>query len=90
MKHAGDATLDALEDLLQQIRSHSELTERKRGIFYRSTTAFIHFHEDAAGIFADVKVGPLKAGLKYSRFRVSTRTEQRKLLRLIQAQLKPS
>jgi hypothetical protein len=85
MKHAGDATLDALEGLLQQIRDYGDLTERKRGIFYRKATAFLHFHEDATGIFADVKVG-----LKYSRFRASTRAEQRALMKVIQAQLKPS
>ena len=90
MKHASDATLDALEALLEQIRSSSELNERKRGVFFRKATAFLHFHEDAEGIFADVKVGPLKAGLKYTRFRVSTRAEQRQLLKIIRAQFKSS
>ena len=90
MKHAGDVTLDALENILRQIRSYSELTERKRGIFYRKATAFLHFHEDDAGIFADLKIGPVKTSLKYRRFRVSTLAEQRKLLKLIQKQLTPN
>jgi hypothetical protein len=85
VKHAGDATLNELEGLLKQIRGCSGLTERKRGIFYRAARAVLHFHEDAAGIFAHLKVGS-----EYLRFRVSTRAEQRELMRAIQAQLKPS
>ena len=44
MKHA---TTTAIEGL----------TERKRAIFYAKSTAFLHFHEDPAGIFADVRDG---------------------------------
>ncbi len=55
MKHAGPTALDAIEPLLVQIRALPGLTERKRGIFYRKATAFLHFHEDPAGMFADVR-----------------------------------
>ncbi len=57
MRHATDATLDVLEPLLQRLRTIDGLIERKRGIFYRKSVAFVHFHEDPAGLFADVRVG---------------------------------
>jgi hypothetical protein len=55
MKHAGPETLDALEELLKKLRTLPQLTEKKRGTFYKKSVAFLHFHEDPAGIFADVK-----------------------------------
>ena len=27
-------------------------------MFYRRSAAFLHFHEDPAGFFADVRIGP--------------------------------
>ena len=56
MKHAGAEALDALEPLLNEVRRAAGLIERKRGIFYRKSQAFLHFHEDAAGMFADVEI----------------------------------
>ena len=55
MKHAGAAALDALEPLLAELRLVAGLTERKRGVFYRKSSAFVHFHEDPAGRFPDLK-----------------------------------
>ena len=75
MKHAGDAALDELEPLLGEIRKFEGLKERKRGVFCRKSAAFIHFHEDPTGSFADFRVG-----LDWKRLRVSNRAEQRKLL----------
>jgi hypothetical protein len=57
MKHAGPAALDTLEELLTRIRSHAELREKSRGCFYRKSKAFLHFHEDPEGMFADLKIG---------------------------------
>ena len=57
MKHAGPAALDALEPILEQLRTLSGLKEKNRGTFYRGSKAFLHFHEDPAGFFADIKVG---------------------------------
>ena len=54
MRHARDADLDRIEDLLVQIRTLPGLTEKKRGIFYRKSRGFLHFHEDPKGIFADI------------------------------------
>jgi hypothetical protein len=55
VKHASPATLDALEPLLAALRGVPGLTETSRGIFYRKGRAFLHFHEDPKGLFADVR-----------------------------------
>jgi hypothetical protein len=57
VKHAGPNALDKLDDLLCQLREYPQLTERKRGTFYIRASAFLHFHEDPSGLFADLKVG---------------------------------
>jgi hypothetical protein len=76
VRHATPATLDALEPCLAELRSFAELREKKRGTFYRGSRAFLHFHEDPAGLFADVRLG----GDDFTRLRVSTRAEQRALV----------
>jgi hypothetical protein len=78
MKHAGDEALSSLADLLDEIRCCEGLKEPKRGIFYRKSSAFLHFHEDPAGLFADLKVDG-----EYQRFHVNTAAERRALLRRI-------
>ena len=75
MKHAGENALDTLEPLLLEIRKSKLLVEKKRGVFYRKSTAFLHFHEDPAGLFADLRVGR-----DWKRFPVRTKREQRILL----------
>ena len=77
MKHAGEQALDALEPVLKVVRQCERLTEKKRGIFYRKREAFLHFHEDAGGLFADLKV--VTSG-EYVRFRVSTAAERNAFL----------
>jgi hypothetical protein len=72
MKHATNRALDELENLLLVIRSYSELREKKRGIFYRKSTAFLHFHEDTTGLFADLRVDG-----DFVRFAVNTAAERR-------------
>jgi hypothetical protein len=74
LKHAGDKALDELEPLLAQVRTLPSLIEKKRGIFYRKSKAFLHFHEDAAGFFADIK---LNGDADYTRLRVSTVAERK-------------
>ena len=81
MKHAGAAALDQLEDLLAKLRAQP-LKEPKRGTFYRDGSAFLHFHEDPEGMFADLKLGG-----EFERFRVSTRKEQAELLRRVASEL---
>ncbi|MEJ0064243.1 MAG: hypothetical protein WDM85_01575 [Caulobacteraceae bacterium] len=55
MKHAGTAVLDQLEPLLGRIRAAGVLREKSRGIFYLKSRAYLHFHEDPAGIFVDIR-----------------------------------
>ena len=71
MKHATAPALDLLEPLLERLRALPDLRERTRGIFYRKSSAFLHFHEDPAGLFAD-----LKEGADFVRYRVSTGKER--------------
>jgi hypothetical protein len=75
MKHAGPVALETLAPLLAKLRKRTELREKKTGIFYLKSSAFLHFHEDPAGMFADAKLGP-----EFTRLRVSTKVEQRVLL----------
>ncbi|WP_430418779.1 hypothetical protein [Phenylobacterium sp.] len=58
MKHAGAAALDQLETLLNALRAVPSLRETSRGVFYRRGRAFLHFHEDPRGLFADLRDGP--------------------------------
>jgi hypothetical protein len=75
LKHAGDTARDQLESVLGALRKRTELTERGRGRFYRKSSAFLHFHEDPEGLFADLKIGGA-----WHRFRVSTAAERKRLL----------
>jgi len=85
MAHASDADLDALEPLLVAIRALGGATERKRGIFYRGRTAFLHFHAFPAplGLVAD-----LKEGAEFVRYPVGTKAGQRKLLAAIRRNIR--
>ena len=56
MKHAGQAALDRLEPLLARVRAHPTLKEKSRGVFYLRSRAFLHFHEDPRGLYADVRM----------------------------------
>lgn len=82
MKHAGAAALAELNSLLDEIRRLPGLQERKPGTFYRRGQAFLHFHEDPAGLFADAKLG----GTTFERLSVQTADQRQELLhRLRQA-----
>jgi hypothetical protein len=82
MRHATPVALDALEPVLVKLRAIDGLTERKRGSFYRGSRAFLHFHEDPAGFFADVRLGPA-----WSRHEVSTPAQRRELVRQVKQSL---
>ena len=84
MKHAGPEALDALEPLVGAIRKLPGLKEKQRGVFYRKGRAFLHFHEDAAGLFCDVRLAP---DADFTRRRVSTRAERNALLEEVHAAL---
>jgi hypothetical protein len=77
MKHAGAEALNTLNELLSAIRARG-LNEPRPGSFYRQGRAWLHFHEDKAGLFADIRVGT-----EWERFRVSETEERAALLSLI-------
>ncbi|MBP7648735.1 MAG: hypothetical protein KA085_03475 [Phenylobacterium sp.] len=68
MKHAGEVALDQLEPLLARVRALPSLIEKKRGVFYRKSRAFLHFHEDPQGLFGDVRAAD---GKDFDRFEVA-------------------
>ena len=85
MKHANQDTLAKLSPLLEQIRSRvPPLKEKGEGKFYVKSVAFLHFHDDPVGIFAD-----LKANGDWQRYPVNTNEEYAALLDAIDRQLAP-
>ena len=87
MKHAGPSALDQIEPFLARIRAAApQLKEKNRGVFYRGSKAFLHFHEDPAGMFADIRLD----GVTFERVRATTAAEQKDLLRRLQRALPPA
>ena len=84
MKHATGTALAELSELLDQIRIREGLREKNLGVFYRKSKSFLHFHEDPAGLFAD-----LSAGTDFDRYPVNTRQEWNILLAAIDRAIKP-
>ncbi len=82
MRHARDDALDRLEPLLAELRTVDGLTERSRGVFYRRSQAFLHFHEDPAGLFADVRFED-----DFERLDITGTAEQQALMARIRAAL---
>lgn len=82
MKHAGPNSLDRLDPLLARLRQLPGLREKGRGTFYRGSRAFIHFHEDPTGLFADVRFDR-----DFERLRVTTVKEQDRLLQRVRSVL---
>ncbi len=82
MKHVGPDALDRLEPLLRELRLRGRLRERKRGNFTLGSRAFLHFHEDPKGLFADVRLRE-----EFDRFAVNTERQRAELLRRIDRRL---
>jgi hypothetical protein len=78
MKHAGPATLEVLRELIIAIRARDGLKEPRPGVFYRKGRAWLHFHEDKAGLFADLRLSE-----EWERFRISEAEERAALLATI-------
>jgi hypothetical protein len=83
MKHAGAAALEALRELIATIRTFG-LTEKSTGVFYRKGKAALHFHEDPAGLFADVR---LTESGEWERLRVYEPSERQRLVALLAREL---
>ena len=86
MKHASPTALETLAPLLSKLRRVAGLVEKSPGVFYLRSRAFLHFHEDPAGMFADAKLDLAD----FQRFRVSTSMEQAALLRAVTETLRRS
>jgi hypothetical protein len=80
MRHARDEDLDQLEPLLERLRGVPGLTERSRGVFYRRSRAYLHFHQDAAGLFADVRT---QEASDFTRHAVTSGDQQAALYDLV-------
>ncbi|HEV2361707.1 MAG TPA: hypothetical protein VGS21_08390, partial [Acidimicrobiales bacterium] len=65
---------------LDGLRGISGLRERKTGTFYRGSKAFIHFHDDPVGLFADVRLAD-----SFERVEVTSEAQQAALLERITA-----
>jgi hypothetical protein len=85
MKHADSNTLTQLAPLLDQVRRRvPPLNEKGAGRFYLKSVAFLHFHHDPSGLFAD-----LKAGGQWQRFSVNNEADYAVLLNALDQQLPP-
>ncbi len=78
MKHAGPCTLARISALLDELRARPALREKRPGVFHLGARAFLHFHDDSSGVFADVRLGE-----EFVRLRVTSRSEQADLLERI-------
>ncbi len=75
MRHAGPSTLARIEPLLGELRARSALREARPGVFTLQSRAFLHFHDDPSGVYADVRLAD-----ELVRLRVTTPSEQSDLL----------
>jgi N-acetylglutamate synthase-like GNAT family acetyltransferase len=83
VRHARDEDLDRIKPLLTELRAVDGLTEKSRGVFYRRSRAFLHFHADGDDTYADVRV----EGDDFERTRVTTNAEQRALVTAVRREL---
>ena len=75
MKRAGVTTLERIAPLLQELRAHWALRERTPGHFFLGRREVLHFHDDPAGVFADIR---LSGG--FVRLPATTEAEQAEVL----------
>jgi hypothetical protein len=85
VKHADTATFERLADVLDALRTMPELREPRPGTFYRKSRAFVHFHDDPTGIFADVRLDPAS---DFVRVEVTTGPQRRTFLTSVRRALK--
>jgi hypothetical protein len=85
VKHADARALDRLGGLLASLRTRPLLREKRPGIFYVGGRAFLHFHEDRGGLFAD-----LRQRGEWCRLPVNGPADCRLLLDLVDRTLGPA
>jgi len=79
VKHISKERLTDLSGLLSRLALMEGLQEKKPGVYYRKSKAFLHFHEDGDQLFADVKLD----GVNFERHPCSTHKEKHNLVSLI-------
>jgi hypothetical protein len=77
MPRADTEALGRLAPVLRQLRDIKGVREERPGIFYARREAFVHFHEDASGLYADLKKS---GGSGFDRYPLATPAQQRKLV----------
>ena len=83
MKHATSETFARIPELLEAIAQYvPPLKEKKKGTFYYKSSAFLHFHDDPSGIFADLKVNK-----EWVRYDVTSKKDWPLLMSQIEQQL---
>jgi hypothetical protein len=70
--------------LLESLRTRAVLVEKRPGIFSLKGKAFLHFHEDRAGVFAD-----LRQGGDWQRLPVNSSDERAEVLALVDRSTAP-
>jgi hypothetical protein len=85
MKHAGPDALDTLEPLLARLRAIEGAREKGRGVFYVKSRAFLHFHEDSSGLYADLR--PPGAN-DFQRLKADGDQDQRTLIARVETALR--
>ncbi|MEM6253014.1 MAG: hypothetical protein AAF821_08835 [Cyanobacteria bacterium P01_D01_bin.156] len=80
MKHASEQTIAGLAPLLEKVRLLPGLKEKKLGIFYRKSRAFLHFHEENSDVYADVRLQEPD----FQRFPVTTPEDQSTFLSAVE------
>jgi hypothetical protein len=84
VRHITPGRLPQIEAMVAAVRACDGLVERKPGTFYRKSKGFLHFHEHGdSDVYADCKLD----GVRFERFRVTTKREQDALLRKIRRAL---
>jgi hypothetical protein len=83
MRHATEQDLASIAPLLAQLRDIAGLNERKPGIFYWKSRAFLHFHEHEGTLHADVRLG----GSDFERFALESAAACRQLIAAIRQHL---
>src|SRR3990172_586490 len=78
MKHAGPDPLARISPLLAELRARPLLRERRPGVFELKSRAFLHFHDDPSGVFADVRLAE-----GFVRLPVTSSSQQSELLERI-------
>jgi hypothetical protein len=83
VKHITREKLQDLQALLASLKTINGLREKTPGVFYRKSSAFLHFHEEGEQIFADIKLD----GKNFTRLPASTARQRQSLLMQIRLAL---